>query len=137
MKMDKSNKGNTITIKINRKDLPTKEQDDKPVQSKIREKSESHLSESGEQESAAAKEPIEEGETFEWILPAKKDATESKQSKNGSIEKIEESKSKSKLPPFLNKVNKSEKPRKGMIYPHLSCHFFCRISRDNLWINDA
>jgi stage II sporulation protein B len=124
MKMDKSNKGNTITIKINRKDLPPKEQDDTPVQSKIREKSESHLSESGEQESAAAKEPIEEGETFEWILPAKKGATESKQSKNESIEKIEESKSKSKLPPFLNKVNKSEQSKKGMFTPIFLSIFF-------------
>ncbi len=77
MKMDKPNKGNTITIKINRKDLPPKEQDDlTPEQSKIKEQPESHLSESGEQESAAAKEPIEEGETFDWILPTKKGATE-------------------------------------------------------------
>jgi stage II sporulation protein B len=118
MKMDKPNKGNTITIKINRKDLPPKEQGDlTPEQRKIKDQPVSHLSENGEQETAAAKERIEEGETFDWILPTKKGATESKDNKIVS-EKIEVAKSELKLPPFLNnKVNKWKKPKKGVVTP--------------------
>lgn len=139
-KMDKPNKGNTITIKINRKDLPLKEQNEKeqdekeqnekeqhnrtPEHSKIKEKSESNLSESGEQESAAAKEPIEEGETFDWILPTKKGTTEKKESKVASIEKKEKSKSKLKSLTFSNNAKKLKQSRKGHMTPIVLAVFF-------------
>src|SRR3954471_19362003 len=71
--MDKPKNGKTITIKINGKESPFKENKQKnPINKKTKEsekQQQSHLPQQVKLEAAAAKEPIEDDEQFDWILP--------------------------------------------------------------------
>lgn len=71
--MDKPKNGKTITIKINGKESPFKEnKQEKPINKKTKEsekQQQSHLSQQVKLEAAVAKEPIEDDEQFDWILP--------------------------------------------------------------------
>lgn len=71
--MDKPKNGKTITIKINGKESPFKENEqDNPINKKSKEsekQQQSHFPQQVKLESAATKEPIEDDEQFDWILP--------------------------------------------------------------------
>ena len=71
--MDKPKNGKTITIKINGKESPFKENKQaNPINKKTKEsekQQQSHLPQQVKLEAAAAKEPIEDEEQFDWVLP--------------------------------------------------------------------
>lgn len=75
--MDKQKNGNTITIKINGKESPFHEESIEDRDDNVKEEANSNnpqstLAKSTQQESAAAKEPLDDSDQFDWILPPTK-----------------------------------------------------------------
>src|SRR3954465_9419901 len=83
--MDKPEKGNTITIKINGKESSFKAKEkEHPINEKQQEPS---ISDQVEKEAAAAKESTEEDEQFDWVLPTAGDLPEVEEDKSVLPEK--------------------------------------------------
>lgn len=115
--MDKPKNGNTITIKINGTERPTKNQKQQMEAEPKQERESSHSTELqspsanyAEREAAAAHEVVNEGENFEWILPEDlKDECHSE--KKGEEESIS-NKDKHSQFPFMNPKKREVNPEK-------------------------
>ena len=121
--MDKPHKGKTITIKINGK-KPSKEVGNQtPEQRKINKQERPHLSGIAELEASAAKEHLEDGETFDWVLPTGENVSESTEDQEFKI-KTNEKGAKSKTPLLLGKAKNKKQPGKGHMTPIVLTIFF-------------
>ena len=121
--MDKPHKGNTIIIKINGKKPATKAENQTTEQRKVKGQERPSVSGIAELEASAAKEPLEDGETFDWVLPTGESPSESTENQEIKVESNEKG-AKSKSPLFLGNGKNMKQPGKRPITPIILTIFF-------------